>query len=392
MAPPGGPAPSPATSAADTPPPPPPAAPPPDAPPSTAAVPPEDAVYETPAAQGRFAFRWDALVRYDAILLDRQAPVADIHRWRTEVRPELDWMPTERLKLGVRLVGDLGSDSDRTNAARFDNYRSNGGALDLAFVEFRPGIFSIHAGQFSMPFRTSEMFWDRDIPVLGGAASARLPIGATSAVTLTGGLFYGPQRQEDDSHIAAAQATWEVGDPARVAFDVSGSYWRFTQLARVGAEYLRQNEPAGYGPPPPPGNTIPVPYANDFRIIDTLARVRAGGGWKFPISLSFDWVHNLAAEPSEYRDGVEAALRVGREGTPGDVQVFEIFQYVDRDALVGAYNTDDWWFHTWYRGHRVGFSVTILPQVEIRPSVVFQRRLDRQHYLNRYLLDLVKTF
>jgi hypothetical protein len=93
-----------------------------------------------------------------------------------------------------------------------------------------------------------------------------------------------------------------------------------------------------------------------------------------------------------YADAVEAALRIGKEGVPGDVQIFDVYQYVDRDALVGAYNTDDWWFHTWYVGHRVGLSVTVLPQIALRPSVVFQRRQDREHYLNRYLLDLVKSF
>jgi hypothetical protein len=40
----------------------------------------------------------------------------------------------------------------------------------------------------------------------------------------------------------------------------------------------------------------------------------------------------------------------------------------------------------------VGLSVTVLPQIVLRPSVVFQRRQDREHYLVRYLLDLVKIF
>jgi hypothetical protein len=87
--------------------------------------------YQTPAAS-RFQFAWDALIRYDAIELDRQAPLPNIYRWRTEVRPEIDWIASDRFRLGVRLVGDLGSDSNSTNAARFDNYRSNGIALDRA--------------------------------------------------------------------------------------------------------------------------------------------------------------------------------------------------------------------------------------------------------------------
>ena len=68
------------------------------------------------------------------------------------------------------------------------------------------------------------------------------------------------------------------------------------------------------------------------------------------------------------------------------------FQYVEQDALLGAYNTDDWWFHSWYRGHRIGLALTVLPDVFVQGSVVFQQRLDRQNYLNRILVDLVKMF
>ena len=357
-------------------------------PPAAASSASDDRFEPLPAPRPRFEFRWDALVRYDVIELSRQAPAEDIHRWRTEARPELDWLPSDRFRLGVRLVGALGSDSNQTNAARLDNYRSNGVGLDRAYLEARPGPFLLMAGQYGMPFRTSEMFWDRDIQVIGASGAWRLPLGVTSALTVGGGFFYGPQRQHDESHIAVGQATFETGDPAAVAFDFSGSYWRFTHLEETGRHWIRQNAPAYVLP----GYTPASPYQNDFRIVDSLARVRVLGARRFPVSLSIDWAHNLAADEREYRDGVEAALRVGREGVPGDVQIFDIYQYVDRDAVVGAYNTDDWWFHSWYVGHRVGVSVTVLSQVVLRPSVVFQRRQDRQHYLNRYLLDLVKTF
>jgi len=358
-------------------------------PPSAAtAPPPEEEVYESPPApQSRFELRWDALVRYDDIQLSKQAPAPNIYRWRTEIRPELDWVASDHFRLGVRLVGDLGSDANRTNAARLDNYRSNGLALDRAYLEAKPGPFMILAGQFGMPLRTSEMFWDHDVQVIGGSAAWRLPLGAFSALIATAGFFYGPQRQHDRSHIAAGQATIELGNPESVALDWSESYWRFTHLENTGQAWIRQNVPAYALPGYAPGSA----YENDFRIVDSLARVRVGAG-RFPISLSVDWAHNLAATERAYRDGVEAALRIGREGSPGDVQLFDIYQYVDRDAIVGAYNTDDWWFHTWYVGHRAGVSVTVLPQVMLRPSVVFQRRQDRRHYLNRYLLDLVKTF
>jgi hypothetical protein len=60
--------------------------------------------------------------------------------------------------------------------------------------------------------------------------------------------------------------------------------------------------------------------------------------------------------------------------------------------LPGAYNTDDWWFHTWARGHRIGAAVTVLPNLFVQGTVAFQRRLDRLTWLNRVMIDLVKMF
>ena len=337
--------------------------------------------YEAPSSSGGFEFRWDAIIRYDDMQLDRQAVTPNIYRWRSEVRPALDWKASDRFRIGVRLLGELSSDSNKTNDKRFDNYRSNNAALDRAFLEAHPGNFTITAGQFGMPLRTTEMFWDHDVQVLGGSAAWRIPFSTTASLSFAGGFFYGPQREHDQSHIGAGQATWAFGDPDSFAVDWSESYWRFTHLQKTAQHYIRQNVSYTYSPT----------YSNDFRIIDSLTRVRFGI-FRIPVSLSFDWAHNLAASEKAYRDGLEAALRVGLEGNRGDFQVFDVYQYVDRDAVVGAYNTDDWWFHTWYVGHRVGISYTVVAGVMIRPSVVFQRRQDRKHYLNRYLFDLVKTF
>ena len=340
--------------------------------------------YQAPVSTAGFEFRWDALVRYDAIQLSYQAPGApNIYRWRSEVRPELDWRASERFRLGVRLLGELSSDSNATNDRFFDNYRSNDARVDRFFVEARPGNFTFLGGQFGMPFRTTEMFWDRDVQVLGGFGSWRMTISPKVSATVSAGYFYGPQRENDESHIAAGQATFSYALPDSVSVDWSESYWRMTHLDNTAAHFLRQNVPAYYSPV--------ARYANDYRVIDSLLRVRIPVG-NIPIVFSADWSHNLAANESRYRDGFEAALRIGNEGNPGDVQIFDVYQYVDRDAVLGAYNTDDWWFHSWYVGHRGGISITIFPQVMVRPSVVFQRRQDRDEYLRRYLLDLVKTF
>ena len=107
--------------------------------------------------------------------------------------------------------------------------------------------------------------------------------------------------------------------------------------------------------------------------------------------MSLDGMRNFEAAKGR-RHAFEGLVAVGRVGTPGDWRALYAYQYVQRDAVVGAYNGDDWWWHTWYEGHRLAVAVTILPQVYVQASGVVQRRLDEMYWLNRYIIDFVKMF
>jgi hypothetical protein len=110
-----------------------------------------------------------------------------------------------------------------------------------------------------------------------------------------------------------------------------------------------------------------------------------------PVALNLDGIHNFASSTGE-TNAIEATFSLGSLGAPGQWRFFYTFQHVERDALPGAYNTDDWWFHTWHRGHRIGAAVTILPNLFVQGSVAFQQRLDKITWLNRVMIDLVKMF
>ena len=88
----------------------------------------ETGYFEPPPPRARFTFRWEALFRYDSIYHLRVRP--DIERGRFEVRPELGYEPSDRFKVAVRAVGNLGTDDNADNARTFDNYRSDGATLD----------------------------------------------------------------------------------------------------------------------------------------------------------------------------------------------------------------------------------------------------------------------
>jgi hypothetical protein len=338
----------------------------------------ESQYFEEPPPKPKFELRWEALFRYDSIYHLRVRP--DIERGRFEVRPEVAFTPSDRLKVAVRAVGSLGTDDNADNARNFDNYRSDGVTLDRWYVEARPGAWTILAGSFGVPLVSTEMLWDRDVQTPGAAVSHQVATGG-STLTLTAGGFYGPQREGDRSRILAGQAVWRGGDVDRFAVEAAGSYWDF-DLDELSPHYVRQNSPQ-----PSAGGQR---FRSGFRVADLIVRLRFPA-LRQPVTVSLDGVHNFEASDGN-RNAFEGAVAVGSVGTPGTWRAFYMYQYVERDAVVGAYNTDDWWFHSRYRGHRTGVAVTLLPQVYVQGTLMFQRRLDLRTTLNRITVDLVKLF
>jgi len=325
-------------------------------------------------------FQWDFLARYDRI--EKLVFRPDIHRARFELRSELDLIVSDRFKIGARAIGDLGTDQNSDNARNFDNYRTTGSTLERWFVEARPGPLDIRLGSFGMPLVATEMLWDRDIQSLGAAAAWQLPV---DGLMLAAGAFRGPQREGDRTRVEAGQIVWRRGDPARFAIEAAGSYWSF-EPDRLRAAYIRQN----YSRPVSGGSAV---FVSRFRIGDAIVRLRFPVG-AVPLTVSLDGLKNFGSRAEARGDdkAFEASITAGDVGTPGRLRGFYTYQYVQRDAVVGAYNTDDWWFHSWYRGHRFALAITMAPRIFVQGAAVFQQRLDRTTWLNRFTVDLVKMF
>jgi hypothetical protein len=342
----------------------------------------QEAEYFPEEQKPRLVFQWDFLARYDRI--EKLIFRPDIFRARFEARPELDLVVSQRFRIGARAVADVGTDSNATNDANFDNYRSNGATLERYFVEAKPGPLALRVGSFGMPLVATEMLWDHDIQTLGGSAAWEIPLGA-STLTVAGGGFRGPQREGDRTRVAAGQVVWRMGDPTAFSVEAAASYWDFDPKG-LRPVFGRQNyftvDSAGA-----------LQFVSRFQIVDGVLRVRFPIG-KAPVLVSLDGLANVGVRGEAKNEGTafEGSVVVGGVGTPGDVRAFYTYQHVERDALLGAYNTDDWWFHTWYEGHRFALAVTVYPRVFIQATGMIQRRLDRQNHLTRVTVDLVKMF
>jgi hypothetical protein len=288
----------------------------------------------------------------------------------------LGFEPLEQLRIAVRGVFDYGTEPE--TYPEFDNYRARGADLERYYVLWKPGRFAVRAGRFGMPLSASDLLWDKDIQTPGAAAAWESPNGAW---TLAAAGFYAPQREGDRSRIGVGQVVWRSDEAGRLRLEAAASYWSY-DLRDLQSYYIRENTKAVVR-----GRTV---YGSQFHVADLLLRLRFQVG-AVPIVLSLDGIHNFQAQ-ARRKSAFEATLAAGRVGTPRQVRTFYTYQYVQRDAVVGAYNTDDWWFHTWYEGHRAGVAVTVLPQVYVQASASLQRRLDTRHWISRCLVDVVKMF
>jgi hypothetical protein len=331
-----------------------------------------------PEAASKWQFRWDALARYDHVW---NLPRASIERGRFEFRPQLAFLVSDRVELGVRVVGEYGTDDRAENARSFDNYLSDSIRLDRAYLHAKPGAFTIDAGQFGLPVTASEMLWDVDIQTPGLAVAWERPL-ASSSLRLAAGAFVGAQHSGDETQVFVGQAAWRSTGESGLRPEIALSYWGFEPEDLAGS-FLRQNR----------GTIVDgkAAYASDFQIVDLLVRLRFSLG-SIPVVVTVDGSHNFGAFEETEDDALEAGIAIGKQGAPWNVRYFYIYQHIGRDAVLGAYNTDDWWFHSWAEGHRTGLSVTVAPLLVLRGTLVFQRRLDLDPHVSRVMVDLFKLF
>jgi len=328
-----------------------------------------------------FTLQWDALAWYDNVEHWKYYPPID--RGRFEFRPQVDLVVSPTLRFGVRGSFNDGTLPNEYNGYYGDNWLSRAAYVDRYFVLWTPGAWTLQGGSFALPVVASPMLWDRyNIQTPGASASYAMTLSPESSLTFTGAGIYSAQHGPDESILGVGQVVWKMGDENRFAVQASLAFWNM-DMRHVAREYFRQNE-----------TTVvdgQLAYRSRFELLDNLLRLQfpvAG----LPVTVSFDFVHNFGRVGYAGDDAYEAGLLVGSVGTPKTWRAFVYYQYIGREALVGAYNTDEWWWHTWAKGYRFGASYTILPLVYLEPAMVVQKRLDLDYWLTRVTVSLVKMF
>ena len=310
-------------------------------------------------------------------------------RWRPGVviKPNLIW--TIGLEVEANGIHESDGDVDPPRFPEFhspifdrDNFKRNSVVLSKAFAKYSPtSDLEFIGGKFDNPFITTEMVWDNDLRPNGGVL--KVSAGADDeAWRITGriGDFYASHYLHDRTNVVAAQGAFILTEGV-TKLTFAASYYDHN-VHDLDPSLVRTNTRSGFG------------LLNDYNLFDLIGRVRFG--FEFvPIMAQFDYVHNTAAnsfDPSMPGNGdtgwlVEAT--VGQFEEVGDFELGWAYHHVESDAVLAAYNTDDWWFPTRGEGYRIHGGLMVAPHVIISASYLNQSFIDQSPEFKRWQVNCI---
>jgi hypothetical protein len=295
---------------------------------------------------------------------ESDAVSADDHRFRLRLRFRLAGVIplSDVLEAGVRL--STGEPAFPTSAwVTPADFRRLPIQIDRAYLGFRVADRAVmRAGAHPSPlFTPTELVWDGDVQPVGLSQTVHF---FRSSLTLAAGQYaIRETRSARESNaqsayllahgisytLAAAQASTTMG-VAQYYFHNADVLARSMQVGELDGEFrTNRYHPHGRTVPDPrnPAQRLPADYFSGYNIVNGGIRL---DGVRAPLSLAADVALNLGGnrnpalgEPFRRRENVAAGgmLRHGRLRQPGDRSVGVGYFYIEADAVLATYNSDD---------------------------------------------------
>jgi hypothetical protein len=343
----------------------------------------QDATYQK---EKPFQFKLDALARQEWTrdIFVTATSTRNEDRRRFQARPALEGH-FGSLRLGVGAELNYSSDKNYETATGAspalirDNYKSRDARVDLAFADYESSWLSVQGGRFEMPVALTEMVWDKDLRPQGGAVTLGVKDrGAVKRAGITGVWARGSHVFDDDKttlSMISGSVVFRTGETG--SLELVGSFLDFSDFQSMVPSIRRQNTRVG-------GELV-----LDYNVLDFVGRLRQGG--RVPLQLVAEFGHNTAAD--ENNEGIWLAAVLGSLQS-GVGRLDYTYARIDKDATLGAYGGDDFFWTTGWKGHRGELGVKLLPHLTahaIGHWVRFKdspRPEEREHLWKRYRAEL----
>lgn len=325
--------------------------------------------------------------------------VVPANRTLVQVRPRFE-AQGRSLRLGVGAEINYSSDNNLEPkdvslplTLIRDNYDSRSIRLDIAYAGLvvAQGL-NIDVGRMPMPFRTTDMVWDKDLRVQGVSGSWSFGVGKTGEPTVRlsgiysrGSHTFADSLEKDSSSVGEGVTvkggSVDLGFGSTTRVDLTASYFQWDKLSELETMIRRQNTRKG------------GLVAQEFGVLDTVLRFRTSA--PFPIQVILNGATNRKAET--LKSGYWATLVVGslvEQRLRGEYT----YAKVDRDVTVAAYAGDDFFWGTGWLGHRVDLGFAQSPKASFHIIGQMQQFKDsanlaeRSNWVKRLRLEARRSF
>lgn len=333
----------------------------------------------------RRSWTWfgDALLRGDFV---RGFPGGrdDVERARLRVRGGVrKWFgPAWELTAAGR--GSVGTDGNDDNVANLDNEESDALGLDRLSIQWfglRAGDVIVGKSELVPPL--GPLLWDADLRPVGVAYAGVWNVRALDTLGVSASWVHPdhPLEQGSTSRLGVLLADWRIHEGAPTNGSIAISYSVFSGIDGLVDSGLARTNRIENGR-----------YASEFELLDLHAGVVVSGHGRWPVRLSLDSVTNLGARRDDEEWGGQLALRAGRLDRTAHWELAFVAQRIQRDAVLAAFNSDDWWFPSATRGWRAWAAYAVRDDLRLRLSHSAERRDDLTDTLHRSLIDVIFEF
>ena len=231
----------------------------------------------------------------------------------------------------------------------------------------------LQAGKAPLTLDLSPLLWDADLRAWSLAGRATGAAREYDRWQFDFGVFSRDPSVSDGAELTAAQFSWHVHEGAPRGAGVQLAYLHWAGVD----EFARR----GLGR----GNTlVSGRYRDDFHLLDAQAYLRWDVASR-PLVARLDLVSNLGAEDEDR--GARASLTWGDRSASG-WEFGWAWQRMQRNAVLAAVTSDDWWFHTAARGHMPWVGYGFNETWSLRLAAFFETRDGLNDRTERLLLDL----
>ena len=319
-------------------------------------------------------------------------------RTRFWIRPKFE-IETSMLRMGLGIDASYSTDNnlEPENVALpltliRDNYISRNIRLDIAYLGTNLGAAKVDAGRMPMPFRLTNMIWDQDLRIQGGAAQWTLFQGSTAEPMVKASGIYSrgshvfadsadPKGSSLGEGVTIKGGSLDLGYGENKRIDFSGTYLAFDKLDLLEAKIRRQNTRVG-------GVLV-----KEYAVVDLILRFRTNA--PFPMQVVVDGARNRKTHT--LRDGFWVTAVLGSL-VNGKVRGEYTYAKVDRDVTVAAYAGDDFFWGTGWLGHRAELAFAQNARATFHVIGQMQQFKDsanpaeRSHWVKRLRLEARKKF